>query len=215
MTLVAASQHDRTAMRRAVQPVYEQLRGRGAELLSQISALKRGVGPTAAETALERAPCRGLPAPPGGGPTPLDGVYRVTTTANDLRRANVQEEDVIPENYGTSTFVFDHGRLAYTQESESACTWQYGTFTVKVKEHEMTWWFTRGGGDAPHGATNRPGESFRFGWSRHRDHLTLSPVKGALSPDIFRVKPWRLITDKPSPRYLDKRCLPPAAAFPR
>jgi TRAP-type C4-dicarboxylate transport system substrate-binding protein len=210
-TLVSASRHDRTAMRRAVQPVYEQLRSRPSEmaLLSQISAMKRRVRATAAEV----ASCSRLPAAPVVGPTQLDGVYRVSTTANDLRRAGAQEGDVISENYGTWIYVFDHGRFADTQESESACTWGYGTFTVKG--HEMAWRFTDGGGNAPNGANNRPGEFFRFGWSRYRDHVTLSPIKGSVSPVNFRAKPWQLISEKPSRRYFSKRCPPPAAALSR
>jgi TRAP-type C4-dicarboxylate transport system substrate-binding protein len=209
LKLVSAARHDQTAMRRAVQPVYEQLRNRPAELalLSQISALKRRVRATAADV----APCRRLPVAPAVGPTQLDGVYRVTTTASDLRRAGAPEVDVMPENYGTWVYVLDHGRFAYTQESDSRCTWGYGTFTPKG--HEMTWRFINGGG-SPNGA-NAPGEVFRFGLSRYRDLLTLSPIKGALSPENFRAKPWQLISAKPSRRYLNKRCPPPAVALPR
>ena len=39
---------------------------------------------------------------------------------------------------------------------------------------------------------NRPGEFFTYRWSRYRDRLTLTPVKGRISPEPYRVKPWRL-----------------------
>jgi len=201
-------------MRRAVQPVYEQLRGRPAELalLSQISALKRRVRASAAEV----ASCRRPPAAPVAGSTQLDGVYRMTTTVDDLRRAGAEGADVNPGNYGTWIFVFDHGRFADTQENESACTWGYGTLTVKGDE--MGWRFTDGGGEY----SNRPGEFFRFAWSSYRDHLTLSPVKGEVrveavggSPANFRAKAWRLISEQPSRLYFSQRCPPPAVALPR
>jgi TRAP-type C4-dicarboxylate transport system substrate-binding protein len=212
-TLASASEHDRAEMRRAVQPVYEQLRSRPAELtlLSQISALKDREPASAAEV----ASCRRPPAAPIVGSTQLDGVYRMTTTVDDLRRAGAEAADVNAGNYGTWVFVFDHGRFADTQENESACTWGYGTLTVKGDE--MRWRFSDGGGAK---YSNRPGEFFRFAWSRYRDHLTLSPVKGEFrveavggSPLNFRARPWRLISQKPSREYFSKRCPPPARAL--
>jgi hypothetical protein len=117
------------------------------------------------------------------------------------------------ENYGTWTYVFDRGRFAITQQFRNACTWGYGTFTVR--RGEMAWTFTDGGGVAPTGAENRPGEFFRFGWSRYRDTLTLTQVKGAISPANFRARPWHLLSASPSRRYLSTRCPPPAAALRR
>jgi hypothetical protein len=143
----------------------------------------------------------------------MDGVYRVTTTPDDLRRAGAPEDEVIPENYGTWTFVFDRGRFANTQEGPGACTWGYGKFTIKGNETD--WSFRDGGGIAPTGATNQEGEFFRYHWSRYRDLLTLSAVAGAISPANFRAKQLRLIAATPSRRYFSRRCPPPAAALQR
>jgi hypothetical protein len=119
--------------------------------------------------------------------SPLDGVYRVTTTAKDLLAAGTPAGDVVPENYGTSTFVFDRGRFASTQEDKQACTWGYGTFAVKGNRVE--WSFTDGGGIAPNNALNKPGEFFVFGWSLYRDTLTLTAVPGAVCPSQLGPSP--------------------------
>jgi hypothetical protein len=79
----------------------------------------------------------------------------------------------------------------------------------------MAWTFTDGGGIAPNNAMNKPGEFFRFGWSRYRDTLELTPVRGAVSPLNFRGKPWRRISSTPSRRYLARECPPPARALAR
>jgi hypothetical protein len=119
----------------------------------------------------------------------------------------------VAENYGNWIFVFDRGRFAITQEYEDACTWGYGRYTVH--DHRMAWAFTDGGGIAPNNAENKPGEFFRFGWSRYRDTLALTPVRGAISPFNFRGKPWRRVSATPSARFLSQRCPPPARALAR
>jgi hypothetical protein len=47
----------------------------------------------------------------------------------------------------------------------------------------------------------------------YRDTLTVTPVKGAISPSNFREKPWRRLSSTPSRRFFSKRCPPPAAAL--
>ena len=116
------------------------------------------------------------------------------------------------ENWGDWVYVFDRGRFAITQENSEACTWGYGTFSVVGSQ--MTWTFTDGGGIAPNGAQNKPGEHFVFGLSAYRDTLTVTPVEGAISPSNFRAKPWRRLSSTPSRRFFSKRCPPPAAALP-
>jgi hypothetical protein len=101
------------------------------------------------------------------------------------------------ENWGRWTYVFDRGRFAITQENDRACTWAYGTFAVDG--NQMSWTVTDGGG---------------IGFSAYRDTLTVTPVKGEISPRNFRAKPWRRLSDTPSRRFLSKRCPPPAAALP-
>lgn len=141
---------------------------------------------------------------------PLDGVWRMDTTARELARI-APPGDVVPENWGRHTFVLQSGRIAYTQENRDACTWGYGRYAVKGDVVE--WTMEDGGGISPNNFVNRPGEFFRFRWSRYRDRLTLTPVKGAVSPEPFRVESWRLLEREASPAALSARCRPPHAAL--
>jgi TRAP-type C4-dicarboxylate transport system substrate-binding protein len=203
-----ASPDDLAALRTAVQPVYDTLvrEPQTKRFLAAIAAIGKGVP---AESA---PPCRATGQTSRqavGSSSQLDGVYRVTTTAKDLRAAGVPAGDIVPENYGTYTYVFDRARFAYTQENKDACTWGYGTFAVKGNQVE--WRFTDGGGTGPNNAFNRPGEFFLFGWSLYRETLTLT----APGPENFRAKPWQRISTTPSARHFSKRCPPPDNALPR
>ena len=208
----AASPDDLAALRTAVQPVYDTLarEPQTRKFLAAIAAIGKGVP---AESAPQCRPTGQTDDQAAGGSSQLDGVYRVTTTAEDLLAAGVAAGDVIPENYGTWTYVFDRGRFAYTQEDEQACGWGYGTFAVKGNQVE--WRFTDGGGTGPNNAINKPGEFFVFGWSLYRETLTLTPVPGAISPENFWAKPWQRISSTPSPHSFSKRCPPPDNALPR
>ena len=64
-----------------------------------------------------------------------------------------------------------------------------------------------------HDASDRPGEFFVFGFSAYRDTLTLTAVKGEISPLNFRAKPWRRLATTPTRRFFSKRCSPPSAAL--
>jgi TRAP-type C4-dicarboxylate transport system substrate-binding protein len=205
LTFVSASPADLAALRRAVQPVYDELeRDPGTrEAIATIERLKRD-SPTPPD-ALPACHRRGREGT--GKATPIDGVYEMTTTRS------AAAPDFNAGNWGKQIFAFDRGRWAYTQENKYACTWGYGTFTVTA--HEMAWTVTDGGASGPNIAKNNPGELFRFGWSLYRDTLRVTPVKGAISPENVLAKPWRLISATPSRSYLSKRCHPPASALPR
>jgi TRAP-type C4-dicarboxylate transport system substrate-binding protein len=207
LRFLTASPADLAALRRAVQPVYHQLERdpQTQRYIRQIEAMRKGV-------AAEPAPGCGHTARPAGKAGPLDGVWQFTTTPADLRAAGAPQGDIVPENYGTYTFVIDRGRFAFTQENRQACTWAYGSFTVKGDRFEQL--FTDGGGIAPDDAANKPGELFTFRWSLYRGMLTLYPVNGAVSPNPSVGKPWPRISTTPSPRFLSKRCPPPAGALP-
>ena len=208
LRFLTASPADLAALRRAVQPVYHQLQRdpQTGRYIRQIEAMGKGV-------AAEPAPGCGHAARPAGKAGPLDGVWQFTTTAADLRAlAGVSQGDIVPENYGTYTFVIDRGRFAFTQENKQACTWAYGTFTVTGDRFEQL--VTDGGGIAPNNAFNKPGELFTFRWSLYRGMLTLYPVTGAVSPNPSLGKPWPRISTAPSARFLSTRCPPPAGALP-
>jgi TRAP-type C4-dicarboxylate transport system substrate-binding protein len=156
------------------------------------------------------------PPPPeafqDAAPTPdtasIDGVYRVTTTAEEERATGDLQPD--PGNYGDWVLVFDRGRFAFTQENELACTWAYGTYVVDGERVE--WSFLAGGGPST-ASVNDPGEFYVFGWSRYRDTLTLTAAPGELSPPPFMIKPWRRTGEAPSVSVFPARCPPPPEAL--
>jgi TRAP-type C4-dicarboxylate transport system substrate-binding protein len=201
-----ASAADLRALRRAVEPVYAELaRDPGArDALAAISRLKASLG--APPDAL--APCAGEPVVAATAParSTIDGTWVMDTGRGAAK------PDFLAENWGHWVFVFDGGHFADTQQNRLSCTWGYGTYTVTG--HTTTWLFTDGGGEAPNQAENKPGEQFSFSLSSYRDTLTLSPVRGAISPINFRAKPWRRVSSAPSRAAFSKRCPPPAAALP-
>jgi hypothetical protein len=208
LQFVTAGPADLAALRGAVQPLYSQLDrdSQTAGFIRQIEALGSGIAP-------EPSPNCANAAQLVGGAGPLDGVWRFSDTAAELAAVPAtQQGDVEPENYGVWTLVLDRSRFAVTQEDRPACTWGYGTFTVAGDRFE--WLFTEGGGIAPDGATNKPGEFFIYKWSLYRGVLTLYSEPGAVSPSNFMVKPWTLISATPSAGLLSRRCLPPAGALP-
>jgi TRAP-type C4-dicarboxylate transport system substrate-binding protein len=191
------------ALRGAVDGVYADLE-RDADTraaINTIEGMKRDLGQAAA--AVPR--CASGGAAQTSKRTVLDGTWRMDTS----KRAAAP--DFIAENWGHWIFVFDRGRFADTQENRDACTWGYGTYSVRGQR--MTWRFIDGGGEAPNGAENKPGEEFVFGFSAFHDTLTVSPVKGAVSPLNFRDRPWRRLSTKPSPERFSRRCPPPAKAL--
>jgi TRAP-type C4-dicarboxylate transport system substrate-binding protein len=197
-------------------PVYAWLRGNPetATAIDRIHAMRSGLENAAAT---ETPSCRTS----GGGKVqaeavaPLDGVYTVTTAVGDFRPG---QPDPGAENWGAWVYVFSHGRFAITQENADACTWGFGTYAVRGSK--FIWDFKDGGGIAPNGATNKPGEHFEFLWSLYRDTLTLTPPPGAadigtsIAPENFRTKPWHRISTVPTTTMFSPRCPPPAAAFP-
>ncbi|MEO7981920.1 MAG: hypothetical protein ABI807_13645 [Sporichthyaceae bacterium] len=72
-----------------------------------------------------------------------------------------------------------------------------------------------GGGIAPTGAANKPGELFDYGWSLYRDTLTLTPVDGTISPGNFLAQPWHRVGGSVDTSLLFTRCGLPAAGVPR
>src|SRR3954454_2853947 len=201
VALDLASPAELHALRQALAPVYRELERDPAtrETLQQIEALKSQLG----EPAASLPKCGGRASAPGAARTALDGVWRMDTASST---------DELAENWGHWIFVFDHGTFADTQENRDACTWGYGTFTVRGDT--SSWKFTAGGGIAPNNAMNKPGEFFAFALSSYRDTLKLIPVQGQISPLNFRAKPWRRLSSTPTRHYFSKRCPPPAEALP-
>jgi TRAP-type C4-dicarboxylate transport system substrate-binding protein len=201
VALDLASQSELRALRRAVEPVYRELESDPAtrDSLRRIAKLKAQLG----EPPASLPKCAHRAAAPTAARTALDGVWQMDTPSTS---------DPLAENWGHWIFVFDHGKFADTQENKDACTWGYGTFSVRGDK--TSWRFIDGGGIAPNNAANKPGEFFVFALSSYRDTLELDPVRGQISPANFRAKPWRRLSSSPTRRYFSKRCPPPAEALP-
>jgi TRAP-type C4-dicarboxylate transport system substrate-binding protein len=199
----SASPSQLDALRAATRPVAEALDRNPATrgVARAIAAMRGDVEPEKAPTCTTENEERAAE-----GATPVDGLWQMETTAEELLQATTEGE-VAPENWGKQTFAMVSGRFAFTNENREACIWGYGRYAVKTDILEFK--FEDGGGDAPTDAANRPGEFFRYHWSRYRDQLTLKPVKGAISPGNFRVKAWRLLEGEPSLGGLSRRCPPP------
>jgi TRAP-type transport system periplasmic protein len=195
LRFVTATDGDVAALRRAVAPVYARLdrNAQTKDAIAQITAMRGEISATSGS----EAPTCTTTAPTSGAakPTPIDGVYRLDTTRQESLEAGTPANDVVSENYGHWRFVLDRGRMYYTQSAEGSSRWTRAVYTVKGDVLEYT--VTAYGGEAPHGAAEKTGEVFTFRWSRYRDRLTLAPVKGKISPENFRIKPWRRVGDAP------------------
>jgi TRAP-type C4-dicarboxylate transport system substrate-binding protein len=196
---------ERAALVDAVSPVYAEIEADAETraFLDEIRAIKQ-----ATDAPPESLECpRAATDAEVSAATPIDGVWRFTTTAEDLRAAG--DPNPIPENYGDWVNVFANGRFVTAQQSAEACGWGYGTFAVEGDRVAMT--MIGGGGIAPNNALNKPGEHFVYRWSRYRDTLTLTPVGQA--PDIPALEPWRLTDEAPSAGVFPSRCRPSAEAL--
>jgi TRAP-type C4-dicarboxylate transport system substrate-binding protein len=205
IALVELDEDDRAALVDAVAPLYDEL-DRNPETRSFLAEIRAIKTQTAAPPETLACPEQGEGPSPES--TPIDGVWRVTTTAEELVAAG--DPLPIPENYGEWVYAFDDGKFAFSQQAEDACTWGYGTYAVDGDKVE--WSFVDGGGSSPNNAVNKPGERFVFGWSRYRDTLTLTGVPGEVSPPPFTAQPWRLSDETPSASMFHPRCTPPTAA---
>jgi hypothetical protein len=203
--LLNASPAGLRSLRVAVQPVYAAL-GRSAvtrEYLDRIRALG------SADAAPQKLNCSSGTTPqPAGAASPLDGVYRMTVSqAAAARYGHVPASRAIPENYGDFVLVIDRGRFAFTQANAKACTWQYGTLSLKADR--MNWLFTDGGGIAPTNSQIKPGERLVFKSTLYRGTLKLT----AIAPADLGRQIWRQVSTAPRAAALNQRCRPPAAAL--
>ena len=211
--IISASEDQIAELLQAVTLVYDSLRGNQttAAYLERIQAIKDRLGSTESGQPIDCAALTGHPtsisSPSNSSATRIDGNYLFSSTEKELATWEPNEVPV-PENWGEFRLVLHHGHFAMTQYNEQACTWGHGIYTLTGKNLELT--FTGGGGKAPNGANNKPGEIFDYGVSLYHDSMEWSQVPNAVSPEGWTMKPWRRDTGKPSADYLDKHCRPPA-----
>jgi TRAP-type transport system periplasmic protein len=209
--LISATPAALQGLRAAVQPVYASL-DRNAITRGYVSQI-RGMSSRAATP--QDPTCSRRSAPQGRRATvasPLDGVYRMSASAAAVAKADhVPASQATPENYGDFVLVIDRGRFAMTQSNAKACTWGYGK--SGFNSGRLDWVYTDGGGNAPTGATNKPGEHFVFQSTLYRGTLKLAAIIPADFP--YPSIRWHQVSATPRAAALSRRCPPPAAALTR
>ena len=220
LRLVRATGDDIASLRGASRPILAWLSQDPVtkDALSRIEAMRPKVAVAADAEPVPScdgiAPQAAPSAATAGAHGPLDGTWTMTTSAHELAATGGDaEEAAAPENFGDWVFLVDRGRFAFTQRNGEACTWGYGTWDVRGQQVE--WRFIDGGGIAPTGAANKPGELFDYAWSLYRDTLTLAPVQNAVSPGNFLAQPWHRVSASVDTSRLFPRCGLPAAGVPR
>jgi TRAP-type C4-dicarboxylate transport system substrate-binding protein len=181
LRFLRASNQELAGLRRAVQPVYDQL-DRDAQirsLLQQIQAMKHEARATATPDAPACSPSASATSPANQQATPLDGVYRTSFTREELANSPLLLDggEIRDDNWGEFTLTFERGRVTFAQRNDVASTSTSGAYTVNGKA--ITLRFTEG---------VNAGETFNANWSLYRDVLTLK--RGSV-PTPYVVKPWR------------------------
>jgi TRAP-type C4-dicarboxylate transport system substrate-binding protein len=184
LRFVHASHQQLAALRRAVQPVYDQLE-RNAQtrsLLQRIQTMKHETAGTATPDAPACSPSDSASTAANQPATPLDGDYRTSFTQEELANSSLlhNQDEINDENWGDFTLTFERGRVTFTQRNNVASSSTSGTYTINGKT--ITLRFTEG---------VNAGETFAFRWSLYRDVLTFKrdPSLG-VAPTPYLVKPW-------------------------
>ena len=177
LRFMRASSQDLATLRRAVQPVYDEI-GRdpaSRSHLQRILTMKREAGASTPE-APGCSPAESAVATTGGSSPTLDGVYTGTVT-------KVPDGWPVDENLGDYKLTFVGGRFQYAQDSPAGPFASSGTYTVDKREIVVNF-------DA--GYNN--GETLTCEWSIYKDTLTLRDVRSAsLECGFLRLTTWRRV----------------------
>ena len=195
-----ASGADIVGLKDAFAPVYASIENdpQTAAFIAEIERLKRQT-PAGPPFAIQGS-CTGPAPSPSSSPspqpkttdvTPLDGVWDVTYSRDELVAAHPDPSEVVPENYGHFTVAFHRGIWETQGTGQSPVS---GTYAVDGN----TITFHAPGPSGP--------EVWRYTWSVYRDTLTfqklggeapdcsLSVSQGQCEPTGFVVKPWRRVS---------------------
>jgi TRAP-type C4-dicarboxylate transport system substrate-binding protein len=164
LSLVTASPADRAALRRAVRPVYDELRRDSltADLIDEIESMRREQG-----SATEPLRCPG--ARGAAGATMLDGLWRSDVSRGDLRAVGAQLEQ-LERSEGTWTIELDEGRWVARNHRSGAV--YRGTYTVEGDHLSQTTDTC-----VPSNLCVR-GQTDEYTWSRYGDKLELARIPG-------------------------------------
>jgi TRAP-type C4-dicarboxylate transport system substrate-binding protein len=177
-----ASKQDLAGLRRAVQPVYDQLERnpRTRSFLQEIQAMKRETPAAATPDSPRCSPSSSAAGPASQQATGLDGVYRTSFTKQQLATSPLLGDaaELNDGNWGEFTLTLDHGRFTLDQKNDVQSGSESGTYTVdgNAVVVQMT--------DEPY--------PFAFRWSVYRDVLTFKRDRSlGVAPTSWLVKPWR------------------------
>jgi TRAP-type transport system periplasmic protein len=176
VTLAIASSSERAALRRAVQPVYDELERdpQTGGFLAGIGDLRQGL-PTAA-----LAPrCATTTGNAKAGTSPLEGRWTYTWTRPELLAAGIAEK-YIPRGVQRATVVFEFKRGRYRAIADGAVRIR-GTYTVDGDVLNLV--------HAPGSAGYAAGQVYRQRWSVYRGRLTFRRVPGSDADLVLVVKP--------------------------
>jgi TRAP-type C4-dicarboxylate transport system substrate-binding protein len=183
LRFVRASGRDLAGLRRAVQPVYDQLEANAEtrSLLQRIRTMKHAIAVPPDAPAC--APSSATPAAADQQATALDGVYRTSFTRKELANSPLLMDpaEINDQNWGELTLTLDRGRVTFELRNELASAKSSGTSTVNGDAIVFT--YTSG---------VEAGGTFAMRWSLYRDVLTFkrdASLGGAPTP--YLVKPWR------------------------
>ena len=177
LRFVHASNQDLAALRRAVQPVYDEIGRNPAarSYLQQILTMKREAGASTPD-APGCSPAESAVAATGESSPILDGVYTGTVT-------KVPDGWPVNENLGDYKLTFAGGRFQYSQDSPAGLIASSGTYTVDKREVVVNF-----------DAGDNRGEGLACEWSIYKDRLTLRDVRSAsLECGFLRLTTWRRV----------------------
>jgi TRAP-type C4-dicarboxylate transport system substrate-binding protein len=177
-----ASSQDLAALRRAVQPVYDQLE-RSPDTrssLRRIQAMKQETRAAATPDSPRCSPPSSAVGPANQQATVLEGVYRTSFTRNELANSPLLYDaaELNDENWGEFTLTLEHGHVTLVQKNDVTSSSYSGTFTVN--------------GDAVVVQMTNDRNPFAFRWSLYRDVLTFKrDLSLGAAPTWLLIKPWR------------------------
>jgi TRAP-type C4-dicarboxylate transport system substrate-binding protein len=179
LALATASPSDRAALRRAVQPVYDELERDELtrEAIAEIERLRRGEPRAVAEPL--RCPGARLAS---AGPAALQGRWRTEVTVQDILDAGATRDDIRSGSDGSWLLELDRGR--WTVKNVDTGASGRGTYSVAGDKVRVTI------GSCKPASACRSGEILEYRWSVYRDRLVLGHVPGRSGWWQFVARPW-------------------------
>jgi TRAP-type C4-dicarboxylate transport system substrate-binding protein len=175
LRLVAVSAADRAALRRAVQPVYDELERDAVtrDVIEGIESLRASL-PLAPTLACGRS---SQPA----ARSPLDGDWRVALSSHELRPVTATPSEI--EQYRGAWTLHIRSRHWVARNLDNGDVYT-GTLTVNGRNVQAVV------ASCTPSTRCDPGSLSQHRWSRYRDKLTFARLPGRYAIPILVAKPW-------------------------